>query len=469
MNDEDLDHRLGTTLAAHRDATEARRAAGLVAAPVPPLSGRPAEGRRPWAPPGSRPWLFAGMAAAAVVVAVLAGIAALRGGPLEDGQRIDAAATTLPPDVPSDSTTTSTLGTGGSPTTSVVSPGPDRSAALWFRNHYEGLADDAGTIYRHRAEVDYSGPMVRTSDGGIYVVQDQRLFLLAPGQVEPEPVDVDGPVGYVVDLDSDGQVVWLDGQNTLRRLDGGPAASGPAASGPAADRTAANGWTARLQPAPDPATGLVEHATDPAELEILDPSGTVARTFTVGGASASDVKLEDFDGRRVIVSRAPAEPAGSPWQMLLIDLACDPVCVRTSIGVGDTVLNGPDIAGDPPLATPADGARPSAPFPLDLCPTEGSPAPDPPAGLSALAGETYRALALGLTTCDPFTFQAATADATVDWSLLQAALSSPPVQTSTDGQPAQTAWTFTDPASERWLSIDASGVWTSYQATGAGG
>ncbi len=458
MNDDDLQQRMSRTLTAHRDATEARRAAGLRPALSRQSPDRP-PGRARWAPLGSRRAVGTGVAVSVAIV--VAGIAVLgRGSHMDEQQRIDAAAGTVAQDRPSESTTT-TVSVGGPPTTSVESPGPDRPAALWFRNHYEGLADDRGRFYRHRIEVDYAGPMVRTPQGDIYFVQDQQLLVLAPGQVDPAPVEVDGPVGYLLELDSSGQVAWLDSGGAFRRLDGGPATPGPAA-----ERTAINGWTARLsasQAIRDPSNGMVEEVTEPARLEILDPTGTVARTFTVGGSSATEVGLEDFDGRRVIVSRAPEEPAAGPTQMLLIDLACDPVCVRTSIGLGDTVLNGPDVAGDPPLAPVPGGPASSADYPLGLCPTEGTPVPDPPAELPSLGRRAYRRLALGLATCDPFTFQAATADARVEWSLLLAALSSPPIETSTGGQ---AAWNFTDPASERWLSIDATGQWTIYQPTG---
>ncbi len=470
---DDLDQRVRRALRAQRDATEARRVEGLVPPPPSAADHRGAGRRR--ARPTSRPWghltLTGAVVAAVLAGLALAGLAALDpAGRVE--QRVDTAQSSLPETSDPDPASTAVTSGTGSPTTSAVSPGPNRSAALWFRNHFEGLADDQGTIYRQRNGVDYIGPMVRTSDGTIYFVQDERLFLLAPGRVEPEPVPVEGLVDYFLELDGDGKVVWLDGQRTFRRLDGSPAPSepawsAPAVAGPAGERKAANGWTARVLPAgvvTDPSTGMVEEVTEPAGLQILDPTGAVARTFTVGGVSAMAVALEDFDGRRAIVSRVPQEPAGSPSQMLLIDLACEPVCVRTSIGLGDTVLNGPDITGDPPLAPPPGGSAPSADTPLGLCPTAGIEAPEPPAQLSSLARRTYRALALGLATCDPFAFRGAAADARVEWSLLQAALSSPPIETSTyDGQ---TAWTFTDPESERWLSIDASGQWTAYDQTG---
>lgn len=469
MNDGDIEQRVRRALLAHRDATEARRVGGLVTA-APPSLAEPADDRRRGLPT-RRPRRRLALAAAAVAAALLAGLIALdRAGRV--GQPIDTADTTAPVTAAPEPTSTMVAADTDLPTTSVVSPGPDRSEALWFRNHFEGLADDRGTVYRQRNTLEYIGPMVRTSDGTIYFVQDGRLFLLGPGRVEPEPVPVDGPVDHRLELDGDGEVVWLDRQNTFRRLDGSPAPtnpawSAPAVGGPAGDRKAANGWTARALRAEvvtDPSTGMTEEVTEPAELQILDPTGAVARTFTVGGVSAADVALEDFDGRRAIVSRIPSEPAGSPSQMLVIDLACDPVCVRTSIGVGDTVLNGPDVNGSPPLAPLPGGSASSAAFPLGLCPTEGMEAPDPPAELSRLARRTFRALALGLATCDPFTFQGAAADARVEWSVLEAALSSPPIETSTDD--GQTAWNFTDPASERWLSIDASGQWTVYEPTG---
>lgn len=468
MNEDDVEQLVRRALSAHRDATEARRVGGLVTA-APPSLAEPADHRRR-ALPTRRPRGRLALAAAAVVVALLAGLVALdRAGRVE--QPIDTADTTVPVTATPEPTSTMVTADTDVPTTSVVSPGPDRSEALWFRNHFVGLADDRGTVYRQRNEVDYIGPMVRTSDGTIYFVQDGRLFRLGPARVAPEPVPVDGPVGYLLELDDAGEVIWLDGQGAFRRLDGtqvpsNPAWSAPAVGGPAGERQAGNGWTARALRAEvvtDPSTGMAEEVTKPAELQILDPTGAVARTFTVGGVSAADVALEDFDGRRAIVSRIPSEPAGSPSQMLLIDLACDPVCVRTSIGVGDTVLNGPDVTGDPP-APRSGGSEPSAAFPLGLCPTEGIETPDPPAELSRLARRTFRALALALATCDPFTFQGAAADARVEWSLLQAALSSPPIETSTDD--GQTAWNFTDPASERWLSIDASGGWTMYDPTG---
>ena len=366
-------------------------------------------------------------------------------------------------------TTTSTSAVDQQPTTSSTTSVPTTEAPpavdnldgiRWVVNDFDGVVDDQGRVLAPPAAV---GPAARPTvaraiDGSlILIVADGELLHWPLDSYEPMVVSVDDLIGNGGDLhglghDEDGRVIvnpWDnpipvphaigDGDSGLRQRSG----FGP--DGADQQRiTAANGLTVEILPAEgeiDPEGGYLVNVTEPARLQVTNAAGEVDWTIPVGGSVAAYVDLVDFDGRHVMLARAPGEPADPGLFHFVYDLACpDGIhptgCVDTFWArYGTASLVGPDREpGDDTLS----------PQFLALCPTMAITVATPPeliderfsAEFRPGAAAAFEQAAMALSTCDHWAVGSPALDGlTYDpddgndgwlWSEFAAALRSPP-------------------------------------------
>ncbi len=107
--------------------------------------------------------------------------------------------------------------------------------------------------------------------------------------------------------------------------------------------TAGNGLEARVTP---PKVvydneGQPADVTQPARL-IVTKGDTTIVDFPVGSFYSPSVRLHDFDGQRLILSRGPFEPALPEETFFVVDLACGECLATFSAGATHAALVGPD-------------------------------------------------------------------------------------------------------------------------------
>ena len=321
------------------------------------------------------------------------------------------------------STTESDSGGDESDTTTTTSAADDESdpATLladltdvaWVINSFDGLVDDRGrTIVASSAEtLDNPRPsIVRAGDGSIYYVLGGRLWRRAIDTSEGTELDTGSEEIFGVAIDGEGNVIlnpW--GEATVVAENAAGQRDNSQIIESAGSITATNGITVRVLP-PDVDVddlGYVNEFRSPARLEV-ERDGAIEWTIHAGGVRSPWLGLVDFDGRRVMMARAPTEPADPMMQHIVYDLDCPSTdaagsgCTRTFQALwGTASLVGPDReAGDTDLNTQL----------LDICPTQGieiaPPAEmtDPDAFDDTFTGEdaeAFRLAALQLSTCDP--------------------------------------------------------------------
>lgn len=235
---------------------------------------------------------------------------------------------------------TSTAGTAETTTSAITTETTVDSAALsdtdltdvgWVVFRGNGLFDDRG---RQLTDLPPSGSepaVTRAGDGDLVYATTDGVYRWEIEQTQPE-------------LDPDTEVEVTA----------------------SAEITAANGVTVRLIEADVTldSSGAVDQVLQPARLVVIDPDGELEWTTDIGGIAAHLVSLVDFDGRRVLLARAPEQPATIPLQHIVYDLDCptDEGCTRSFITpFGMAALVGPDTDEQDLNIQP-----------LDLCPTGDS-------------------------------------------------------------------------------------------------
>jgi hypothetical protein len=120
--------------------------------------------------------------------------------------------------------------------------------------------------------------------------------------------------------------------------------------------TAANGLSAEVT-VPE-----VEWDAEGQPLDVLEPAHLIVSRgeevlvdVTVGSVSEAWARIHDFDGRTVIVSRGPYEPAMREETFLLIDLAEGVVADSFTAGGTTATLTGADVEWDGPVVAPELG------------------------------------------------------------------------------------------------------------------
>lgn len=263
-------------------------------------------------------------------------------------------------DVDRDSASSSTSSTSEATTTIPILVDSDLSDVAWVVYRDNGLVDDQGRLLIDRPPPGIRPSVQRSGDGDLVFATIDGVYRWEIGQAVPEPmtdaeVDVTAPT----------------------------------------EITADNGITVRIVEADVTldSEGFVDQVLQPAQLEVLDPDGELEWTMDVGGIAAHLVSLIDFDGRRILLARAPEQPANPPLQHIVYDLDCPTGegCTDSFIApYGMAALVGPD-AEEPTLNIQL----------LDLCPT-GYAEFITPIGVPTPFGAAYQRAGAMLRTCDAY-------------------------------------------------------------------
>ncbi len=157
-------------------------------------------------------------------------------------------------------------------------------------------------------------------------------------------------------------------------------------------------------------------------VRVLDEGGAVVASFPYGGSAAFVVDLNDFDGRRLMMSRGPEEPAQPLWEYVVVDLEC-PECTETfDAFAGTAALYGSDVA-EPPAVVAEQ---------LGLCASWTDDEQPDPADMPPLLADAFHQLALGVARCDADQLRRSGLDpVSVDgagWRAVAAALAGPSSQ-----------------------------------------
>ena len=263
-----------------------------------------------------------------------------------------------------------TTGVAESATTTEADPVVENlSDVSWVVNDRDGLVDDQGRVLKAIEGTPIGGnrTVARAGDGSVFFVMDRSLWQW--------PLDASKPIEVGTETD---EVLGLgyDGADLVINPDGEPevVADGGNRQRPEREEldesgdviTATNGITVRVLEAEADVDsgGYVSNLRSPAQLEV-ERDGSIEWTVAAGGVAAPWLSLVDFDGRYVMMVRAPTEPADPMMQHIVYDLNCqsDTVagrgCTRTfRARSGTATLVGPDVSRpdlDPQL--------------LDVCPT----------------------------------------------------------------------------------------------------
>ncbi|MGF1665159.1 MAG: hypothetical protein ACFCVC_02690 [Acidimicrobiia bacterium] len=228
-------------------------------------------------------------------------------------------------------TTTTTIATTATTIAATdIEPG-------WVRSSFTSTTDNSGEVLsQYTAGINYGRSVAwdRTTRRGIVVVTEESLEWHQPGgitghaNIELGPiVTVEStPTGPVVALRiDDGSIIWYD------------LATGTETS-PPVEPVTTDGITYTVgvrtatidQPnwsdVPTGEGGELLDEFDPPELVITEDGSEVLR-ITIGTTDRPYVRIDAYDGRRVIVVAEPLEPALPPMTAWIIDLEC-PDCTE---------------------------------------------------------------------------------------------------------------------------------------------
>ena len=278
-------------------------------------------------------------AAAAAAVIALGGYALASGLPDND-------AAPLPADAPS----------------TQMKPGLDLSKTRWVTLRPGGLFNSAGAALWRDTDESAGASVARDGMGGLVLLDDGGLSWLRSGTSEPVHVNSDAVVGTLIGVSTDGFVILDDGAGpTFLPLDPANTGSPEHQVSPVTRNsdyaeiwTASNGWSVSLVnpnlsataagPGQDASTEGAPPPGDviPGRLTVLDDGGVIVADVIVGTTDEPWVRVHDFDGRTLIVSRGNVVDHIPEETFLVIDLGCSS-CTETFTAQGTSAaLSGPD-------------------------------------------------------------------------------------------------------------------------------
>lgn len=251
----------------------------------------------------------------------------------------------------------------------VTVEGLDLSGVVWVTHGPDGLRlDDGGLIW---ATQPFPAGVARDREGGLVFTDLAGLWWFPKGAVEPTLVkeDVDGLVAVVDGSDGPIAMMW-DGGPVYFQLGAGELADGPAQPKVEVSPetpwvwkwTAANGFSAWVtEPEVEwDAEGQPGEILEPAHL-VVAAGDEILVDVRVGGVHDAWATIHDFDGRTLILSRGPYEPAMPEETFLVIDLARGEVTASFIAGGTRGTLTGDDVEWNGPVQTPdLDGYTPSS-------------------------------------------------------------------------------------------------------------
>ncbi len=255
-------------------------------------------------------------------------------------------------------TTTTTV-----PTSTTTSTLPPVAEEGWVTLGPNGLRDWDGTMLWPTSVFSWH-TLARDGAGGFVFADDDGLWWLRHGSTTPEQViDRTSPTEVVEVVETaEGSVARLGlCHPEFVRLDDGSSVSdpGPGRVHPDCNHglttrwTTANGLTAEIV-APvftEDAQGQPGEVVDVANLVITHGDNELLRT-PVGGFYEAWARIHDFDGRRVILSRGPFEPAIPDETFYLIDLATGEVEWLPEAAGTTAALRGADSDEIPEVVEP---------------------------------------------------------------------------------------------------------------------
>lgn len=282
---------------------------------------------------------------------------------------------------PTEDPTTSSTVAPPTTTTTTVEPTPtsglDLSDVPVVSHGPEGLLLLGGTVLW---ETDpFPAGVARDHEGGIAFTDSSGLWWYRKGAVEPELVGgVTGELITVIrDSDEPVAMVW-DGSQRFYRLSDGEEVGQPATIPVDIADTVPNSWVWTAE------NGLsvwvtgptVETDTEGQPSEVVEPArlrvgqgDEIIEDVQIGSVYETWVRIHDFDGRLLLVSRGPLEPAMAEETFLVIDLASGDVTKSFVAGGTAAALTGADAdwtgpvmpidlaAYTPPLVASDDGVN----------------------------------------------------------------------------------------------------------------
>jgi hypothetical protein len=381
--------------------------------------------------------------------ATLAGLAMAACSDQENGQAGEVAQTTSPSSVDAAATTAVSIAQTSAADTDAVANVDDLDGVAWVINDFDGLVDDQGRVLVEPSGLVLGGSrlVARSADGSNYYIIDEQLWRWPVDAAQPEPVEVD--VDKITDIgyDDDGRVIVNPyGEQAMVDDQGGrPRTALSAVVDGQVFMTALNGVTVTafdpIGPV-DPEGGFLTGLDTPARLQVSLPDGSVEWTTDAGGTAAPWLSIIDFDGRYVMLARAPEEPADPAMQHIVYDLDCQAGgiagegCTTTFWARhGTAALVGPDRGpGDDRLNIQL----------LDICPTMNHEITPPvemtdtdlASPFAAADREAFEWAAQSLAVCDPLPLGPAALNSHDDaewlWSEFARALEGPFAQTGTN-------------------------------------
>ena len=251
-------------------------------------------------------------------------------------------------------TTTTTSTTVPSTTTTTL---PETVEAAWvlmtedgLLHHFEGPIGGPGAVGWHTIARDRRGGFAYLADGSLWwqPARETEPREVAPAEgdlVEVIPTEA-GPVARIGFCDSD--FISLETGEEVR--DPGDLMVEASCTDGEHVWNAANGLQATIA-GPGvlfDSEGEVAGIEDVAELHILQ-DGEVVAEIPVGGFYEAYARIHDFDGRFVIISRGPFEPAMPEETYFLLDLETGETLYPGEHAGASASLLGRDVDGVPSL------------------------------------------------------------------------------------------------------------------------
>ncbi len=238
----------------------------------------------------------------------------------------------------------------------ATAQGLDLGQSRWVTLGPEGLvSDDGSLVWPVGSQFDKA--IARDRSGGLVFVEGGDLWWFPDDATEPDLVanHVPGRVVEVIATADDSVASLGFGEYVYVRLNDGEkvdAGSGRVSVDTAGNEvwSATNDWSVwiegpQLEPADEGGpTAVIAHA----KLYVADSSGSIVVDQAIGTSEEPWVRVHDFDGRTIILSRGPIEPATPPETFFVIDLGCaictssfTAVVTSASLTQNDPHWNGP--------------------------------------------------------------------------------------------------------------------------------
>lgn len=271
-------------------------------------------------------------------------------------------ATTAPETSPTTIETTTTLAPDTTEPPGATVPWEAIDAAMWLAHGPTGLVTSDGTLVWQTDPLLGADNLVRDGAGGFVWTDSAGLWWLKRDAAAPELIlagTQDILLASVIPTESGPVLRSGYTDPTYRDLATGEEVDPPDSEKIQFDETgnavwtAANGLTVEVT-APDvllDAEGQPAEIREPAHL-IVGRNGETVFDTVIGSATEEYPRLHDFDGRHLVISRGPFEPALPDETFFVIDLACAECVTTFSAAATFAVLTGPDTDWTGDVAAP---------------------------------------------------------------------------------------------------------------------